>query len=230
MKRFLKLCATAVVVLSSTNAAFAANQSTDLKVQGTLVMGSCTPTLSSGGIADYGKLSVSALNAKAVNQLGRKFVTLSVVCESPTKVGWTVSDDRSETVVDTGPDTSTGTKAQPANEFGLGTTAGGINLGSYAVLFSQNTSSLVDGKSGTIVTSSDNGSSWYKPSYGGASIVNNQGDIVTYGDSDNNYYPLAFTTASDDIEVDVAIQDTDTLAITDDTPLDGQATISMVYL
>jgi hypothetical protein len=42
--------------------------------------------------------------------------------------------------------------------------------------------------------------------------------------------PLAFQTATFPLVTSLAIQDTTTLAITDDTQLDGQVTISLRYL
>nr|WP_259364015.1 hypothetical protein [Enterobacter kobei] len=42
--------------------------------------------------------------------------------------------------------------------------------------------------------------------------------------------PLAFETATFPLVTSLAIQDTTTLAITDDTQLDGQVTISLRYL
>ncbi|MCL0127260.1 hypothetical protein M2T39_29420, partial [Klebsiella pneumoniae] len=42
--------------------------------------------------------------------------------------------------------------------------------------------------------------------------------------------PVAFTTAVFPLVTSLAIQGTDTLAITDDTSLDGQATITLKYL
>lgn len=51
----------------------------------------------------------------------------------------------------------------------------------------------------------------------------------TYSVGDENG-PVAFTTATFPIRVAAAIQGTDTLAITDNTTLDGQATFTLVYL
>ncbi|MFY2738240.1 DUF1120 domain-containing protein [Pseudocitrobacter faecalis] len=226
MKNIMKICATAALVLAYANSTFAANQSTDLKVQGTLTMGACTPTLSSGGVVDYGKLSIAALNASAVNQLGEREITLSITCESPTKVGFSVVDDRADTAADTTP-TINGMQAKPAQEFGLGKTAGGINLGSYGILpLSDSGHTMVDGQPAHTIISGNNGAIWVPLS----SLVKSDGSqILSFTTTDDNT-PAALTTASDVLAVNAAIQDTTTLAITDDTSLDGQATISMVYL
>ena len=225
MKNIMKICATAALVMAYANSTFAANQSTDLKVQGTLTMGACTPTLSSGGVVDYGKLSIAALNASAVNQLGEHDITLSITCVSPTKVGFSVIDDRADTAADTIPSVN-GMKAKPTEEFGLGKTAGGINLGSFAILpFSGTNSSTVDGQTGRVIISDDNGANWDTNH-----LVNNDGSEIISFANETDLIPVALTTATDLLGVNAAIQDTTTLAITDDTSLDGQATISIVYL
>ena len=225
MKKIVKICATAALVLSYANSTFAANQSTDLKVQGTLTMGSCTPTLSSGGVVDYGKLSIATLDASAVNQMGEHDITLSLTCVSPTKVGFSVVDDRTDTVADTSPNVN-GFKATPGQEFGLGKTAGGISLGSFAMLpYSDSNDTFIDGLPGHLIISTDNGATWSKS----RGLLKNDGsETVSFANADDT--PVALTTASDVIGVNAAIQDTTTLAITDDTSLDGQATISVVYL
>ncbi|HFV9214649.1 TPA: DUF1120 domain-containing protein [Enterobacter roggenkampii] len=225
MKKIVTICAAAALVLSYANSTFAANQSTDLKVQGTLTMGSCTPSLSTGGIVDYGKLSIAALNTSAVNQLGTHDITLSLACVSPTKVGFSVVDDRADSVADTGPSVN-GFKADPAQEFGLGKTADGVSLGSFGMLpFSDSTHTSVDGAPGKLIVSEDNGAHWGQLS----DLIKNDGSqIISFADA--NGAPVALTNATDVIGVNAAIQDTTTLAITDDTSLDGQATISVVYL
>ncbi|HGH3373613.1 TPA: hypothetical protein ACJIK4_003130 [Kluyvera cryocrescens] len=48
--------------------------------------------------------------------------------------------------------------------------------------------------------------------------------------ADDNGDLLALTTASEVFQVGTAIQDTNTLAVTDDTPIDGQATFTVIYL
>lgn len=225
----LKMCSLAVLISSLTPGVYAANQSVDLKVQGTLVMGACTPSFSAGGIVDYGKLSISTLKTDATNQLGTQSLTLNLTCESPTKVGWTTVDDRadSEQAITVYVDTDQMNKADEL--FGLGKTAGAVNLGGYGIRFNNNASSTIaDGKASKLLYSDTNGSSWnFADGFEIPARVEGS-RIITFGDSNNE--PLAFTTASDVFQVGSAVQDTTTLAISDDTPIDGQATFTVVYL
>ncbi|MDK9607139.1 DUF1120 domain-containing protein [Lelliottia wanjuensis] len=227
MKNLFKLCATAALIITAANSAFAAD-STDLKVQGTLIMGSCTPTLSSGGVVDYGKISLGDLKTDAVNQLGQKQITLTLTCQSPTKVAWSTQDDQSSSVIDTQPVIDNNTQPAVTNEFGLGTTSGGVNLGSYAIIAANNSEPNVDGNVGYIRYSDDNTATWTDGGIGGAYNRNDGSRLMTFVDASGD--PLAFTTASDVLKVGASVQDTTTLAITDDTPLNGQATISVRYL
>lgn len=225
MKNIFKLCAASVLVLSSIHTAFAGSQSAELKVQGKLVMGSCTPELSSGGIADFGAHSIATLDPTNVNQLGSKHMSISINCDSPTVAGWTFTDDRKDTVEDTKPVFEGGTVATSTNEFGLGQTAEGVNLGSYAISLSES-DALIDGVKGKVIHSSDK-SVWSSPSYTDDVVTNDSARIYAISSDD---LPVAFKTATDNFEVAAAIQNTTTLAITDDTSLDGQATITIEYL
>lgn len=227
MKTIFKHCAVAAFIISTAHSAFAA-ETADLKVQGSLVMGSCTPTLSSGGVVDYGKISLASLKTDAVNQLGSKEVTLTLTCQSPTKVGWTTMDDRTDTVFDTKPEVNGKTAPLPVDEFGLGKTAGGIALGSYSIVAGNSGEPLVDGEAGQTGFSDDNAATWNKSSTDGSFHRADGARVITFVDTDGA--PVAFTVASDVLTIGAAIQNTTTLAITDDTPLDGQATISVKYL
>ncbi|MBL5884001.1 DUF1120 domain-containing protein [Lelliottia aquatilis] len=224
MKNIFKFCAAAALVISTANSAFAADTA-DLKVQGTLIMGSCTPSLSSGGVVDYGSLPIASLSDTAVNQLGDKDITLTLSCTSPTKVAWTTMDDKSSSVVDTGPKVAEAVTS-PANEFGLGETADHVKLGSYGLVANYE-KVTVDSAPGHLADSVDNGATWAAE----VSDVYNHPDgsrLITFADTLGN--PVEITTATDVLTVGASIQDTTTLAITDDTPLDGQATISVKYL
>ncbi|CAM4022404.1 MULTISPECIES: DUF1120 domain-containing protein [Lelliottia] len=226
MKTIFKFCAAAALVISTANSAFAAETAV-MKVTGKLVMGSCTPTLASGGVVDYGSMSVDSLSDTAVNQLGQQSIQLSVACTSPTKVAWTITDDRSSSVVDTGPIDQTGNPGAPASEFGLGVTADDVKLGSYSVVTEAH-DIVVDGAAGILADSTDNGATWAADP---ASSVYSRPDgtrLFTYSDAQGN--PIAFKDAADVLVISAAIQNTTTLAITDDTVLDGQATISIKYL
>ncbi|MNB62450.1 hypothetical protein D3C81_28990 [compost metagenome] len=229
MKTIFKYCAAAALVISTAHSAFAADTAV-LKVQGTLIMGSCTPSLPSDGVVDFGAIPVDSLSNSVVNQLGQKDITLTLTCTSPTKVAWSIADDRADSVVDTAPQIDTH-PASPDTEFGLGKTADNVDLGSYAVIARDNPTTgdvMIDGAVGKIALSSDEGANWTPGNGAGINLHSDGTRILTF--SDDLGSPVPFEVATQHLTVGAAVQDSKTLAITDDTPLDGQATISVKYL
>ncbi|MDO8232211.1 DUF1120 domain-containing protein [Citrobacter werkmanii] len=220
----------ATTLALSVTSAFAADQTAILKVEGLLTNGACTPVLSDGGTVDYGTINLATLNATEVNQIGQKDINLTINCTSPTKVGFTVVDDKSSTnaglTVENGRFggcTAQGTSAT----FGVGLTTDNVKIGTYAVYI----------KEDSIVVDSNTVSSIYHDAeQGGAWQDNTNGRIASLSDTvyapatTGTLEPLPFTNATFPLVTSLAIQDTSTLAITDDTPLSGQATISLVYL
>jgi len=211
------------------NSAFAAETAV-MKVQGKLTNSSCTPELSNGGTVDYGTISLASLSATDINQLGKRDFTLTITCVTPTKIAFSTTDDRNGTAPlvkvingrNYGGDVVDGDKL-----FGVNKTAGGVNIGNYSIYVNED-SMQIDGNRGFLIYSSDNGSSW--GNLGVGEILYNRNRIATVAASTQNVAPVAFTTAVIPMTTALAIQGTDTLAITDDTPIDGQATFTLIYL
>lgn len=209
------------------SSAFAADTAV-LKVTGVLTNGGCTPEISDGGVVDYGTIHLSNLSATAINQLGQKDFSLSITCPALTKAGFSVSDDRSGTAPNITVQNGAGNGAdivQPLNMFGLNKTEGDVNIGNYTI-FVKNSTITADGATVAAIFSSDNGTSW---SNTGALMDNNGTQIVSVATTGNTA-PVAFKNLVIPMAVSTAIQSTSTLAITDDTNMDGQATFTIKYL
>jgi hypothetical protein len=205
------------VLCGLVNSAFAADTA-DLTVKGTLLVGSCTPTLDGGGVVDYGQMPISDLSAVTANDLKAKTVNLTVSCDSAMKVGFNVTDDNASTAAGKlGP-------IEAANAFGLGATADKVNIGSYSLDIA---SVSYDGNVGDVITSTDNGTTWAKSA---GDVPNTAGAVYSAAAAGTDDTPVAITTATYGVNVDAVVQDTKTLNITDDTDLDGQATFTLVYL
>ena len=202
-----------------------------LQVNGKLTNASCTPELSNGGVVDYGYVRLGTLSATAINPLDEKSIELTINCTAPTKVSWYTQDDRADSVP------SSILKVKNASGslvslpkylvFGLGQTKDGVNIGNYALLIAPNPT--VDGKAGTLIyRNNDWGASkaWDDQVNTQRSDHFEQLTVASTGTVD----PLAFTTATFTLKPHPTIQDTTTLAITDDTPLNGQATLTLHYL
>lgn len=195
------------------NSAYATDTA-DLKVTGTLIMGSCTPSISNGGVVDYGDLTVAGMSDTNENDIGTKSTTLTLTCDSAMNVGFSIVDDRSDSEMAMSGITST-------QAFGLGK-VGNINIGSYSLAVKSVTS---DGEGSTVLYSKDNGGTWAPINH---VLASNTADVIY--SSGLNSKPIALTTANFAIDVDAKVQNTKTLALKDDTPLDGQATFTIVYL
>ena len=211
------------------NSAFAADPTAVLKVKGTLTNVACTPELGNGGVVDYGFIRLGELSATANNQLGQKNIDLTINCTAATKVSWNMIDDRSATnaniAVQNGQFTG-GTQTGPSQTYGVGKTTGGVNIGSYA-LFVKVDSVVADGNTVDPVYQQNGSTTWTKSTNGSSQSDNYRNFTVATAGS---LEPLAFQTATFPLVTSLAIKDTTTLAITDDTPLDGQITISLKYL
>lgn len=219
-----------VTVLSlCVSSAFAAETAV-LKVKGTLTNSACTPELSNGGVVDYGNIRLGDLSPTANNQLGIKDVSLTIQCAAPTKVSWNLIDDRADSVANIPVENGSfagGTIISGNQMYGVGK-AGDVNIGNYS-LFMKVDSVTADGKAADTISTQfyADGATWAKNLLG-----QTQGDNVrdiTVAKS-GTLEPVAFQTAVFPMATSLAIRDTTTLAITDDTPLDGQLTISLRYL
>lgn len=218
----------AVILAACASSAVAAPTAV-LKVKGVLTNSACSPELSQSGIVDYGTIHTADLSDSAVNQLGQKTISLTITCEAATKVSWNLVDDRVDSraglTVNNG--NATGGDVSAANQtYGVGKTAGDVAIGNYSLFVK--VGSVVSGTDtvDTIVMDGNN-SVWTKSTDGITQGLNNRDiTIATTGSVE----PLAFTTATFPLVTSLAIQDTKTLAITDDTDLDGQVTISLRYL
>ncbi|MBA8066873.1 DUF1120 domain-containing protein [Enterobacter hormaechei] len=156
-------------------------------------------------------------------------------CTSPTKVAWTIVDDRADSmqtgITLTNVGWSNSTSWSDSNHFGVGKTAGGVNLGVYAININASAVTadglIEQGLHGWTVPG--NGNAW---AYMNSSneLVKPSEYIYTVALKSDALSPMSFSNAVFPLRVSLAIQGTDTLAITDDTNIDGQATISLVYL
>ena len=101
-----------------------------------------------------------------------------------------------------------------------------MNIGSYAMFMKVN-SITADGKTVDPIYQQNGSTTWAKSTDGSSQGENSRNiTVALLGSVD----PLAFQTATFPLVTSLAIQNTTTLGITDDTRLDGQLTISLKYL
>jgi len=231
MKKTLLASLLSVVAFSSMAA-----DNVDLKVTGVLVNGACTPTLDGGGVVDFGHIPLGNLSATNTNQLGSRNINLTITCDQAMPIGFSTADNRFSSIQNltiTNGFANNQNVTAKGNEFGLGQTAGGVNIGSYA-FSTLATNVTADGAAVDVVSnllgSDTNDRTWSKVQFGAATNGAPGSIHVLTVASVGTLVPLAAKVFVYPLKVAAAIQSTNALAITGNTNLDGDATISLVYL
>lgn len=123
-------------------------------------------------------------------------------------------------------DAAGGNVSDTTQSYGVGKTAGGVKIGAYSI-FADVANVTADGVKSDVISGTVDSPSWQKTATG--IIKNANMEMMTVAASGTTA-PLPFTTAVFPLKTSLAIQNTAALAITDDTNLDGQATITVKYL
>lgn len=208
----------------------------DLKVTGVLVNGACTPTLDGGGVVNYGNIPLGNLSATTTNQLGSKNINLTITCGQAMPVGFTTTDNRNSTMqtqVINNAFANGGNASTAGNQFGLGTTAGGVKIGSYAVAVNLGAVTADGATVDTInndLGADTSGRNWIKTATGAWANGSPNTVRVLTSAATGTLVPIAAKVFVYPLKVTAAIQSTNALAITNNTNLDGDTTISLVYL
>lgn len=207
-----------------------------LKVSGTIAPAACDPVLSGNGEVAFGSMSTSVIaNAPAGNslvQLGSKNITLTITCEAAATVGFKMTDNRATSVVPlsqtayiTGAGMDGSNMDQTYFGFGLGKAANGANIGAYTVVV-DSSATKADDASVSVITNDDAGPTWNVKSVQGQ--VNDGSRIMTVA-ANGTVIPKLFTVLTMPLKISAGVQTTSVLG-GDSITLDGNATLSMVYL
>ncbi|WP_220711037.1 DUF1120 domain-containing protein [Enterobacter cancerogenus] len=228
-----------VVALALASASAFAGDTAVLKVKASLSSNSCTPELSNNGIVDFGAVQVGDLSQTESTQLGEKGLTLTITCPTPTKVGWSIADNRTDSNASTGSNsnlkvmnaTDNGAALRgSASTFGLGKTHDGKNIGAYSIYASTGEVTANGGNVEPIRTAlaAGNGVTRWQKATGGT-LANKDMSLMSVAPAGKTD-PMAVTRVSFPLNVSLAVESLKKLALTEATVFDGQATISVVYL
>lgn len=232
------ILAAAIAVATS---AACADSSVVMKVQGKMNNASCTPELSNGGSINFGTIALDQLSPTQTNQMGQKDMSLTIRCPSPTKVAWSIADNKEDSnaaahlsssefyirdAMDNGNDAwGAGTT------YGVGKTDAGENIGAYAISTRIN-EVTANGMPAQVI---------YAPAYTNAKgeymwrnlstgvIANGNAEIET-ATTPGKMAPLAVTNVVYPFKVSLAIVNTNRLTTTDEAQLSGETTITLIYL
>ncbi|KQZ91313.1 MULTISPECIES: DUF1120 domain-containing protein [unclassified Pseudomonas] len=196
------------MLLAGSACAFAAS-SVDLSVSGTITPSACEPTLSKGGLVDYGKISAKSLNPDKATWLPEQYVQLTLTCDGPTLAGLEAKDNREGSDFNNDP-----------YDFGLGLINTNQKLGAMNL---QIRSPLADGIRVGTIGSEDRGSTWYQT----RDLMRT--NILTVADV-SSVIPKPFQTLVSDLEIAPRIAPANQLNLTNEVAIDGSVTLSVVYL
>ena len=188
-----------------------AASSVDLSLKGAITPSACTPSLSNGGLVDYGKISTQDLNPTGVTELPKTLFKLAVNCEGSSLFGLNAQDNRSSV-------------AGPSDSFVLGRTRPTHWIGNY-LLSMENV--VTDDPTAFPIYSLDNGSTWlYNPEKrvpaNALSAFGNQ--------SSGTRSPVPLTGVALDLIVQPYIFPKSMIPAGETIPLDGSATFELRYL
>ncbi|ENA9696864.1 DUF1120 domain-containing protein [Salmonella enterica subsp. enterica] len=227
-----KIIIATTVAMALSAAAAHADSTAVLKLKGVLTNDACTPELTGGGVVDFGTKYVSSLSATSDNQLGYKDISLTITCSAATKVAWSITDDSADSMKKMTIDNATTDGYQvwgASNQFGAGKTADGVNIGAYSVAMEKTVA--VDGSTKRVgYTTSVTNTEFTVVDSGARQSAISNGSYMYSPITDTSNEAISFLNAVFPLRVALAVQKTDALAITDDTPIDGQATITLHYL
>lgn len=197
------------LLLTGSVSAFAAS-SVDLTVTGMITPSACEPTLSQGGLVDYGKISAKDLNADRPTGLASKTLQLVITCDAPTFVALAAKDNRD------GSDFNNDTLA-----FGLGWINTDEKLGAMSLRL--HSPIIADGVEVGPIGSTDRGQTWkFERSLA-------RDNILSVADT-GTFVPKMFQTLTSDLYISPQIAPTNQLTLNNEVAIDGSVTLSMVYL
>ncbi|EAW1718664.1 DUF1120 domain-containing protein [Salmonella enterica subsp. indica] len=210
-----------------------------LEVTGTLMPGICTPQLADGGIIDYGTIYGIGLISTS-NQLGVKNIDLTIHCDSPTMVAIYSTDNRVDSqanvIVKKSWNSGNDATSKDKKRYGLGTTSGGKPIGAFTIgidLENVQVDDLPVSNFRMLSTTNINAAniSW-SPSYADELWEHSyQGYWYAITPSYNDrFFPIPFTNATIPLIISAAVTKYKDMDTEEEINLDGNVTLSMIYL
>lgn len=195
-------------LLASAGHAVAAS-TVDLSVKGSITPSACTPALGNGGVADYGKLSVQDLRQDLPTYLPTHNFEMTVTCEAATLFAIESKDNRA------------GTESSPDYyNFGLGLINGSEKLG-YLTLDIRGP--VADDANVRAIGSRDAGTTWeYEGSFMDDGL-SSFADMTTPA-------PIPVQRLVAGLDLRAVIAPAKDLTLTEEVPIDGSVTMTVVYL
>ncbi|WP_438867677.1 DUF1120 domain-containing protein [Pseudomonas sp. L1(2025)] len=197
----------AVTVLLTATGQVLAASSVDLSVKGVITPSACTPSMP--GDIDFGKIAARDLNTDKPTWLEPRRVTLNVICEAATLFALKPFDNR-------------GGSAMIPNAFGLGVNQT-EKLGAFMLSFGNPVAPIPS----TVLIMNSEGYWWELAESDGIGPDN----WVALGSRNSgDWAPHPLQDMSMDVTLRAAIAPANDLTLTQEVPLDGSATLEVMYL
>lgn len=206
MKTLLNTVAVSVMLL--TCATTYAASTVDLAVKGLIIPSACTPSLSSGGIIDHGKISAKDLRPDNPTLIGTHTMTVAVLCDGAIPFALNSIDNRADS-------------SMMREIYGLGFINGTQKLGWFQLTL-QN--AVADGVQMKTIASADGGNTWYDEKSW------EPGVYMSVADTAGGTQPTPVKELVAQMTVDTTIARTDSLDLSNEVTLDGSATLEVKYL
>ncbi|MFJ2993398.1 DUF1120 domain-containing protein [Pandoraea sp. NPDC087047] len=228
MMNAVKKSACVFAVLATTSTVVMA-QSVDLKVIGTIAPTACTPTLSGGGVVDYGVISAASLKKDAYKELEKRVLDIAITCDAPAKVALYAINGRPASAAGTtesggfGGRIPVGVSAEQGNwVVGLGLD-GARRIGGYNMHIRDVT---LDSKPGRFLYQPDGSVAWFD---NGTGVVWDRKHMISFGEEGSSE-PTAFTNMAGKLNVQAYINKSSELDTNKAIKFGGQMTMELFYL
>ncbi|CAM3995504.1 hypothetical protein [Serratia silvae] len=211
MKKTIISGAVMSVMMLSMGTAMAGSMSSELSVKGKMAIPSCKVYLKDDGVFNLGKISHGVIKSSAATPMREIMGSLNVVCDADTYLKFSAVDNREGTASTAG-----------STHFGLGNVNGKGKLGYYTMKLS---TAKVDGAESGLYSTQKGSTS--TTAYLTATI--DKGKVTGWADDNNTQVSGKLFQANLAIEPVLASTKDMAGSITENTKLDGSATLNFSY-
>ncbi|WP_312328605.1 DUF1120 domain-containing protein [Stenotrophomonas sp.] len=212
----MKFSTTLLALAIASSAAIAPSafaQSADLSVTGRIFPGACVVDLGNGGVADLGSIRLESLQADMTTVLDDVDLNMTIACQSAVRFALE------------GVDNSNDSSISPS-QYGLGVTAADEKIGSARLGLVDVTA---DGEAAKAMFSDDGGDNWIVHLFPD-SVTIGKGSMLGFQVGQTGQGPSPIKDLQGTVKVRATIAPTSELTVTEDVPVQGNATINLTYL
>ena len=178
----------------------------------------CTPAFSGGGLIDFGKISQQDLNQATGTRLPLKSLTLTVSCNAPGRYALRMHDNRDGSA-----------HVNSEIYYGLGLDSAGNKIGVYSVKFDPK-QTVADALPVTYGTESTTGGVAWRTSNSNPIDIGSRSLLGFTDVAGSTAGPSAIQNLTSTLTLEAVINAKQNLDLSVETPMDGSATLEVVYL